>query len=148
MTHQAPPAVQVAVGGVAVSEGSLLLVLRARPPQAGRWSLPGGRVEPGERLADAVVREVKEETGIDTRCGELVGWAERISTEFHFVILDFSVEVIRGSTPTAGDDAARAAWVAVDEVLDLELSDGLGEFLVLHRIVPPGGRRRADRASS
>jgi 8-oxo-dGTP diphosphatase len=132
----AKPAVQVAVGAVTINDRSLLLVLRARPPQAGRWSLPGGRVEPGERLEDAVVREVKEETGIDTRCGQLVGWAERISRDFHFVILDFAVDAIGGLATTAGDDAAKAAWVPVDEVLDLELSDGLGDFLQRHGVVP------------
>jgi ADP-ribose pyrophosphatase YjhB (NUDIX family) len=66
------------VGGVITDDdGRLLLVQRARPPAAGTWSLPGGRVERGEDDAAAVIREVREETGLDVAAGELVGTVER-----------------------------------------------------------------------
>ena len=63
---------------VAVHDGDLLLIRRGHGPAAGQWSVPGGRVERGELLAEAVVREVREETGLEGVCGELVGWVERI----------------------------------------------------------------------
>jgi 8-oxo-dGTP diphosphatase len=114
----------------------MLLVERARPPEAGAWSIPGGRIEPGERATDAVEREVREETGLLVRCGELVGWAERITAERHFVILDFSVEVISESEPIAGDDARKARWVPLGDVRGLGLATGLGDFLERHGLLP------------
>ncbi len=125
---------EVAVGAVAVEEGALLLVRRGRPPQAGSWSLPGGRVERGETLARAVEREVGEETGLVVHCGRLVGWAERIGPDHHFVILDFAVTVVdRRLSP--GDDAAEAAWVPVAELGRLPLVEGLEDFLRGHHVI-------------
>lgn len=119
----------VAVGGVAVSDGALLLVQRANPPEAGRWSIPGGRVEAGETLAQAVEREVLEETGLEVRCGRLLGWVERILPENHFVILDFEVVVSGTSELRAGGDASAASWVALREVESKDTVSGLFEFL-------------------
>ncbi|HUY21019.1 MAG TPA: NUDIX domain-containing protein [Acidimicrobiales bacterium] len=126
----------VAVGGVAVVERRLLLVQRANPPQAGRWTVPGGRVEPGEALAAAVEREVREETGVVVRCGPMLGWVERIGPDHHFVILDFVVDVPSDApAPVAGDDAAAVAWVALAEVPAVALVDGLEEFLRAHGVL-------------
>ena len=82
-------------------------VLVARGPEwpEGRFSVLAGFVEPGESLEDAVAREVKEEAGIEGVCGPLIGWVERIDDDHHFVILDFSVDVLEGTEPVAGDDA-------------------------------------------
>jgi len=130
------PSPEVAVGGVAVFDAALLLIQRATDPQAGRWSIPGGRVEPGETLAAAVEREVREETGLRVRCGDLLGWAERIGPGYHFVILDFTVAVPDDCRePTAGSDAAAVAWVPLENVSGMSLVDGLEDFLRTHRVI-------------
>ncbi|MCU1460583.1 MAG: hypothetical protein JWO37_658 [Acidimicrobiales bacterium] len=123
------PTPEVCVGAIAVADDRLLMVRRGRGPAAGEWSVPGGRVEPGECLAEAVVRELAEETGIEGVCAGLVGWVERIGDDHHYVILDFAVTVLDPIEPTAGDDAAEAAWVPLDEVAERRLVDGLAEFL-------------------
>ena len=127
---------EVCVGAIAVDEGRLLLVRRGRGPAAGAWSVPGGRVEAGETLAEAVLRELSEEPGLEGVCDELVGWVERMGPEHHYVILDFAVTVLEPREPRAGDDAAEAEWVPLDEVAHRRLADGLAEFLHEHGIVP------------
>ena len=127
---------EVCVGAIAVSEDRLLLVRRGHGPAAGTWSVPGGRVEAGETLAEAVLRELAEETGLDGVCDELLGWVERMSADHHFVILDFAVTVLEAAEPRAGDDAVEAEWVPLDEVAHRRLADGLAEFLHEHGIVP------------
>ncbi len=93
-------------------------------------------MEPGELLAEAVVRELAEETGLEGVCGELVGWVERIADGYHFVILDFMVTLLDPTAePVAGDDAAEAAWVPLHEVADRPLAEGLAEFLHEHGIL-------------
>jgi 8-oxo-dGTP diphosphatase len=126
---------EVAVGAVAVRDGALLLVRRATAPERGRWSLPGGRVEQGEAVADAVERELLEETGLRGRCGELVGWAERRGEDHHFVILDFAAAVEDSRPPRAGTDAAAARWVELSDVAGLDLVEGLAEFLRVHGVL-------------
>ena len=99
---------EVAVGAIIVREGAVLLVRRGRGAEVGKWSIPGGRVEFGESLADAVAREVLEETGLQVTAGELAWWVERIGDEpfvHHYVIFDFfAIEtdsLIAASAPTA-----------------------------------------------
>jgi 8-oxo-dGTP diphosphatase len=120
---------------VAVDNEQLLLVRRGRGAAAGTWSVPGGRVELGETLAEAVVRELEEETGLIGVCGPLIGWVERIAEEFHFVILDFEVTVLDPAHPVAGDDAAEAVWVPLGDVAEMNLAPGLAEFLHDHGIL-------------
>jgi 8-oxo-dGTP diphosphatase len=127
---------ELCVGAIVVDEGRLLLVRRGRGPAAGAWSVPGGRVEAGETLAEAVLRELAEETGLEGVCDELVGWVERMGPDHHYVILDFAVTVLEPRQPRAGDDAAEAEWVPLDEVAHRRLADGLAEFLHEHGIVP------------
>jgi mutator protein MutT len=132
-----PPPPQVCVGAIVVDGGELLLVRRARPPAEGTWSIPGGRVEPGETLEHAVLRELAEETGLEGACGPLVGWEEVVGTDHHFVILDFAVSVRERTEPLPGDDAADARWVPLGDVASHGLVDGLAGFLAEHGIIPP-----------
>lgn len=131
----------LAVGAVVGSGGALLMVRRGHDPGAGLWSLPGGRVQPGEPLEEAVAREVREETGLDVRVGELVGWVERRGEGYHFVILDFAatVEESSPSEPQAGDDASEAAFVERSRLRELALVPGLLDWLADHGLLGRGG---------
>jgi mutator protein MutT len=139
----------VAVGAIVIDKGTILLVKRDREPARGQWSLPGGRVETGESLREAVVREVREETGIDVDVDGLIGVAERVvrdddgAVSFHYVILDY-VCAPRSTAAKAGDDVSEARWVPVGELNDLHLTAGLLEFLS-DRGVLEGRRLRVDR---
>lgn len=127
---------EVAVGAIVVVDDRILLIRRGRGPAEGRWSVPGGRVENRELLAEAVVRELAEETGLEGVCGPLVGVVERFEEDRHFVILDYRVTLLEPDTaPVAGDDATEVAWAALSEVADWRLVDGLAEFLHDHGIL-------------
>lgn len=126
---------EVCVGAVVVEDDELLLVRRGHGPGAGEWSVPGGRVEPGETLAEAVLRELEEETGVEGVCGPLLGWVERIGEDHHHVILDFTVSLLDPQEPVAGDDAVEAAWFPLSEVAELRLVEGLAEFLHEHGVL-------------
>ena len=124
---------------MAIHDGELLMIRRGHGPAAGSWSVPGGRVEFGEMLAEAVVREMLEETGLECVCGPFIGYVERFGDEpapYHYVIMDFAVTVLDPEQPpVAGDDAAEAMWVPFEDVSDLHLVTGLYEFLSDHDIL-------------
>lgn len=140
--------VEVSVGGVVVRDGELLLIRRGRGVAAGRWSLPGGRVEFGETLAEALAREVLEETGLAVVVGKFLGWVERMGARpapYHFVILDFAAQPAGPEAAlTAGDDADEARWTPLAEVATFDLVDGLADFLAEVGILP--GRNLAGPA--
>jgi 8-oxo-dGTP diphosphatase len=113
------PPPTLAVGAIVIHDDSLLMVRRGREPNKGLWTVPGGRVEAGEYLSDALRREVREETGIDIEVGDLLGILEWAGAE-HFVILDFLAQPIDDVTPSASDDAAEARWVPMRDVAKLD----------------------------
>jgi acetyl-CoA carboxylase carboxyl transferase subunit beta len=105
--------------------GRLLLVRRGHEPALGKWSLPGGRIEPGESAAQAAAREVLEETGLQVQIGELL---QTVDLWGGYRVHDFAATVVGGDL-RAGDDASDVRWCSPDEVTLLELSTGLLEEL-------------------
>lgn len=125
---------ECAVGAIVLEKGELLLIRRDREPGKGQWSLPGGRVEWGESMREALAREVREEAGIDIDVEGMAGIAERLvpdddgAVQYHFVIVDFWARA-RSRAIVPGDDAREARWVPVAELQDMSLTSGLFEFL-------------------
>lgn len=115
----------------------VLLVQRGRPPGEGLWSVPGGKLEPGETLAQAVAREVREETGLLVEVGALACVVERLGEGYHFVILDYVARVV-GGVLAAADDAAAARFVAPEELATLPVTEGLLDVLARARAIRPG----------
>jgi len=116
-----------AVGAVVVREdGRVLLIQRGRPPMAGTWTLPGGHVEPGESWAEAVTRELREETGLHVR---VIAFLEtvRLATATHkFAIHEHLCAPAHEDAPlTPADDAADARWVAPDELSRFDVTDAV-----------------------
>jgi mutator protein MutT len=111
----------VGVGGVVVRDGRALIVRRAHEPRRGEWSIPGGTVELGERLVDAVRRELREETGLHVEVGPIVETFDRVHHDeagrvrYHFVIVDYLCSAPAGEA-TAGSDADAVAWARADEL--------------------------------
>lgn len=113
------------VGGVVVHDGRVLLVRRAKEPLRGRWVVPGGTVELGETLEEAVTREVREETGILVRPLEVMTVFDRIerrdgTVAYHYVIVDYRCAFVSGALEAA-TDALEAAWVAEADLDRYEL---------------------------
>jgi 8-oxo-dGTP diphosphatase len=130
---------ELAVGAIVVLDDRLLLVQRGRGPGVGRWAPPGGRVDFGESVRDAVAREVAEETCLTVAVGDLLGWVERTGDDpapYHYVILDFAATVVGTTAPRAGDDAAAVAWVPLGALGTYDLVEGLFDFLVAVGSVP------------
>ena len=111
------------------SAGRLLLIQRGHEPEAGRWSLPGGRIEPGESDEQALVREIGEETGLHVEPGRLIGAVERPAPGGAvFDIYDYAASVSGGQL-VAGDDAADARWIHPGDIGQLSLTSGLARTL-------------------
>src|SRR5262245_34599369 len=121
MAHEFPAAPVVGVGAVVVRGGKALIIKRAHEPRKGEWSLPGGLLELGESLQDAVRREVKEEAGLDIEVGPIIETFDRVHRDdagrirYHFVIVDYVCWSADGE-PVAGSDAEAVAWVSEDEI--------------------------------
>jgi ADP-ribose pyrophosphatase YjhB (NUDIX family) len=125
----------VGVGAIVTRDGSLLMVRRAKDPGRGLWSIPGGHVEPGEYLADALVREVREETALEVQVDDLVGILE-LPGDDHLIILDYHATVIGDGTPVAGDDVDDVRWVPFDEIAQLECTPLFQETMRGWGVVP------------
>src|SRR6516162_3273510 len=106
-------------------QGRLLLIKRGHAPGAGLWSLPGGRIEPGETDAEALVREMREETGLTVEPGRLVGRVRRPAQDGDVLDIRDYAATVTGGTLHAGDDAAEARWVAPGELDSLPITEGL-----------------------
>jgi ADP-ribose pyrophosphatase YjhB (NUDIX family) len=117
------------VGALIFRDDAILLIERGQEPLKGSWTLPGGLVEPGERLEEAVRREMLEETGLQVRPRQVVEIFERIMadaqarTEYHYVIIDYWCEV-EGGALKAASDVAQAEWVKREDLWRYELSPG------------------------
>jgi len=125
---------RVAVGAIVFKDASVLLVRRGQPPAQDLWAIPGGRVEIGETLQQAVEREIFEETGITVRAldpvytFDFIDRDEHGRTRFHYVIIDFTADYVSGQIK-AGDDAAAACWVSSDALASLKVSSKTRQLL-------------------
>jgi 8-oxo-dGTP diphosphatase len=135
-----PPAPVPAVGVVCLRGDEVLLIRRGTPPRLGEWSLPGGRIEPGERAVDAALRELREETGVEARITGLLDVVDGIFPDAgrHYVLIDYAAEWLSGE-PVAGDDALEARFVTLDQ------ADGLVDWTETRRIIALAVERAALR---
>jgi 8-oxo-dGTP diphosphatase len=110
-------------------QGRLLMIKRGHEPGAGLWSIPGGRIEPGETNAEALVREMLEETGLAVEVGPLIGSVQRPGLDGAVIDIRDYAATVTGGTLRPGDDAADARWVEVADLDSLEITEGLIEAL-------------------
>jgi ADP-ribose pyrophosphatase YjhB (NUDIX family) len=128
----------VGVGAIIFRRGRVLLVRRGKPPGKGRWSLPGGVLEAGERLEDGVRREVLEETGLEVKPLGASEVFERIirdtsgRLEYHYVLVDYLCRVMGGRLRSAGD-VDDVEWVREEDLRLREMTEGTLE--VIQRIL-------------
>lgn len=119
------------VGALVRSGNRFLLIRRGREPQAGMWSVPGGKVSWGESMKAAVAREVKEETGLVVEVGDPIWVGESIGPgdppEWHFCLVDYDAVAVSGKLASA-DDAEEAGWFTFEEALGLPLTPTMREL--------------------
>ncbi len=124
----------VGVGALILQRGKVLLVERGHEPLKGYWSLPGGVLEAGERLEDAIRREVREETGLEVKPLGIFEVFERINrdkdgrAEYHYVLVDYLCRAAGGKLHPA-DDASRAEWVAEARLPEYRITEGTLEVI-------------------
>ena len=122
------------VGAIILQGDEILLVQRGKQPLQDHWSLPGGAVETGELLKNAIAREVLEETGLTIEVGEMAEIFERLmpgpngAVEYHYVLLDYLCRVVSG-TLQAGDDSCAVAWVRRQDLHTLLITPGTLEVI-------------------
>ena len=121
------------MGGVLIHEGRVLLIRRGKEPLRGRWVVPGGTVELGETLEQALVREMEEETGLRVEPGEVLTVFDRILREagtvrYHYVIVDYLCSYVSGEA-RAGSDAEAVAWATPAELLAYDLPQKASEVV-------------------
>jgi ADP-ribose pyrophosphatase YjhB (NUDIX family) len=123
------------VGAVLVCSGKILLEKRKNEPGKGKWSVPGGLIELGEKAEQTAAREVLEETGLAVEKPELIDVVDNVDLDekgkvrYHFIIIDFFMK-LRGGTLEAASDAAELRWVRLDEVESYTLTGTFREFFL------------------
>nr|WP_026172935.1 NUDIX hydrolase [Asticcacaulis benevestitus] len=122
-----------AVGVVCWRGEEVLLIKRGRAPRMGDWSIPGGKVNRGESLQDAALRELYEETGVVAEIGPLLAVYEIIEPQFHYVLIDYVANWKSGEA-RAGDDAAEARFVSLDEAMSLINREDIRDVLMRSRL--------------
>jgi ADP-ribose pyrophosphatase YjhB (NUDIX family) len=127
----------VGVGAIVLNEGRILLEKRGNEPARGQWTIPGGVVEVGESLEEAVLRETLEETGLDVSEPQLIDVVDQVHLdaegriEYHYVIVDFTVTA--SGEPRAGSDADELKWVPINEVEGYDLTPSFRRFFVKNK---------------
>jgi 8-oxo-dGTP diphosphatase len=135
MKREYPESPLVGVGAVIVEDHRVLLVRRGQPPLLGEWSLPGGVLECGETLREAVVREALEETGLVVETGEMLGVYERVIRDdegrvrYHYILLDFLCRAVGGDLKAASD-AADVRWSTPDQLSALKLAHDTNDVVL------------------
>src|SRR5450759_4455073 len=127
------PVPTLAVGGIVFNnQKQILLIQRNQPPAMGFWSIPGGKLEAGESLAEACQREIKEETGLDTGVKNIVAVVERRIEGFHYVIIDYLALLVDegNGQPIAQSDVYEARCVSLEHLIDYDLVEGLTEIIL------------------
>jgi len=138
LSRQYPKRPVVGVGAIILEGDKILLEKRKNMPSKGKWSVPGGLVELGESVENAVVREVKEETGLDVYAPRLVdvvtyvSMGERGAVMYHYVIIDYLVSV-KGGKAKAASDADALKWVLFNEVEEYDLTESFRQFFRRNR---------------
>jgi 8-oxo-dGTP diphosphatase len=122
------------VGVVCWRGDEVLLIKRGRAPRLGEWSIPGGKVELGETLESASLRELLEETGVTAQMAGLVEVYEILEPEYHYVLIDYAAHWVSGE-PRAGDDADEARFVSIDHVQSLVTRDDIIDVLLKSKVV-------------
>lgn len=126
---------QIAVSAGIFRDGKILLTRRANNPKGALWTFPGGRIEFEETIAEALKREILEETGLTIEIAGSAGVREMLHAQSghgHFVILPFAARWVAGEV-TLNDELEEARWFAPDETADLKVTDGLHEVIATAR---------------
>ncbi|MCU0587220.1 MAG: NUDIX hydrolase [Syntrophobacteraceae bacterium] len=135
MDRRYPRHPMVGVGAIVFRADRVLLIQRGREPALGKWSIPGGLVELGETLEEAVIREVWEETGLHVRVADLVAALDRVIRDedhgipYHYVLLDFLCHCGPGE-PRAGSDVTACRFVPLDALPAHDLTEGTEKVLL------------------
>ncbi len=146
MKREYPERPFVGVGAIIVEKGRVALIRRGKPPLEGEWSIPGGAMELGETIREAVIRESQEETGLEVEPCDLLGVFDRLVKDpdgrvlYHYALVDFLCRS-KGGQLTASGDAADAKWFKLEEIAGLRLPDDTAA------VIRQGIRKATDPAN-